>query len=55
MDPEVQRKLHRLEENLGAVDVQLTAMDLQAIAEGASTIHAEGARYSEGGMRMIDR
>jgi aryl-alcohol dehydrogenase-like predicted oxidoreductase len=39
-------KLHRLEENIGAADLQLTADDLRKINEGASHIQAEGERYS---------
>jgi aryl-alcohol dehydrogenase-like predicted oxidoreductase len=46
-------KLHRLEENLGAMNVELTANDLRQIDE-ASTL-AVGARYSEGSQKMIDR
>jgi aryl-alcohol dehydrogenase-like predicted oxidoreductase len=46
-------KLHRLEENLGAVDVELTADDLRRI-DAASSL-AQGARYSEGAQKMIDR
>jgi len=38
-------KLHRLEENIGAVDVVLTADDLQNIADAAAQIKIEGARY----------
>jgi aryl-alcohol dehydrogenase-like predicted oxidoreductase len=38
-------KLHRLEENLGAVDIQLTLHDLQEIEEAASNIEVHGARY----------
>ena len=41
------RKLHRLEENIGAVDVELTADDLREIDDAASQITIEGARYSE--------
>jgi aryl-alcohol dehydrogenase-like predicted oxidoreductase len=48
-------KRHRLEENLGAVDVALTADDLREIEEAASRITVQGARYSEGAQRMIDR
>jgi aryl-alcohol dehydrogenase-like predicted oxidoreductase len=48
-------KLHRLEENLGAVNVELTARDLREIDEASSTIAVHGARYSEGSQRMIDR
>ena len=38
-------KLHRLEENLGAVDVHLTVDDLRAIDAGVSTISVQGERY----------
>src|SRR4029077_18762478 len=41
-------KLHRLEENLGAVNVELTAGELREIDEGSSQITIHGARYSEG-------
>jgi aryl-alcohol dehydrogenase-like predicted oxidoreductase len=40
-------KLHRLEENLGAVDVALTAADLAEIEDAAATIEIEGERYPE--------
>jgi len=48
-------KLHRLEENLGAVDVVLTKDDLREIDEASSQIAIQGARYSEGAQRMVDR
>jgi aryl-alcohol dehydrogenase-like predicted oxidoreductase len=48
-------KLHRLEENLGAVDVELTPDDLQEIENAVAQITVQGARYSEGSQRMIDR
>lgn len=38
-------KLHRLEENLGAAEVELTADDLREIDEAASKITIQGARY----------
>jgi aryl-alcohol dehydrogenase-like predicted oxidoreductase len=38
-------KLHRLEENLGAANVELTADDLREIEEAASKITVQGARY----------
>jgi aryl-alcohol dehydrogenase-like predicted oxidoreductase len=38
-------KLHRLEENLGAVEVELTAQDLAEIETSAAQIHVEGERY----------
>lgn len=40
-------KLARLEENLGAVAVELTAGDLGDIESAAAKIHVEGARYPE--------
>src|SRR5207244_6712330 len=40
-------KLHRLDENIGAVAVELTTDDLREIDSGASTIKGEGARYPE--------
>jgi aryl-alcohol dehydrogenase-like predicted oxidoreductase len=40
-------KLSRLEENIGAVDVELTADDLREIESAASKIDIEGARYPE--------
>src|SRR6266576_1830190 len=40
-------KLHRLEENIGAVSIQLTPEDLRDIDAAASTITVEGARYPE--------
>ena len=40
-------KLPRLEENLGAVALELTPDDLRAIDAAASKIQVEGARYPE--------
>jgi aryl-alcohol dehydrogenase-like predicted oxidoreductase len=40
-------KLHRLEENLGAANVELTPNDLRDIESAASKIKVEGARYPE--------
>ena len=47
-------KLHRLEENLGAVDIKLTAEDLREI-ETAAGIQVQGARYNESSQRMVNR
>jgi len=41
------RKLERLEENIGAVAVELTSDDLREIDSAASKISIEGARYPE--------
>jgi aryl-alcohol dehydrogenase-like predicted oxidoreductase len=48
-------KLHRLEENIAAAELELTPEDLQEIEEGSSQITAQGARYAEANQRMIDR
>lgn len=40
-------KLHRLEENLGAAEIELTAEDLSEIEAAASAIPIEGDRYPE--------
>jgi aryl-alcohol dehydrogenase-like predicted oxidoreductase len=40
-------KLNRLEENIGALSIQLTPEDLQEIDDAASKIQVEGARYPE--------
>jgi aryl-alcohol dehydrogenase-like predicted oxidoreductase len=41
------RRLERLDENLGAVAVELTADDLRNIENVASQITVQGARYPE--------
>src|ERR1041384_5322206 len=48
-------KPHRLEENLGAATVELTADDLREIAGTADRLTVHGARYSEATQRLIDR
>jgi len=48
-------KVHRLEENLRAVDVELTPDDLREIDDLTSQIKVEGERYSESAQRMINR
>ena len=45
-------KLHRLEENLGAVNVELTAAELKHIDEVASSLKLEGARLPEAVLKM---
>jgi len=40
-------KLNRLDENIGAVSVELTPDDLREIESAASKIKVEGARYPE--------
>ena len=48
-------KLHRLEENVGAAAIKLSAENLREINEAVSHIEVQGARYSEQGQKMIDR
>ena len=48
-------KLHRLEENLAAVNVQLSESDLHALGAAASKIPIQGARYPEAYQKMVDR
>jgi aryl-alcohol dehydrogenase-like predicted oxidoreductase len=48
------RKLHRLEENLGAADVELSADELAEITDAASKIQVQGGRYNEAGERMTN-
>lgn len=48
-------KLHRLEENLGAVNVALNADDLRQIEESASGLKLEGARLPEAMLKMTGR
>jgi len=48
-------KTHRLEENLGAAAIELGGEDLREIETASSQITVEGARYSEGAQRLIDR
>jgi aryl-alcohol dehydrogenase-like predicted oxidoreductase len=49
------RRLERLEENLGAAALQLTASDLAEIDTAAAHITVEGERYPEAMQRLIDR
>lgn len=48
-------KLHRLEENIGAAQVELTQDDLREIEEAASHIQAEGERYAPQHLAMVGR
>jgi aryl-alcohol dehydrogenase-like predicted oxidoreductase len=48
-------KLHRLEENLGAAAVELTAEDLRSIEEAVSGIEVQGARYPAQLQKLVGR
>jgi aryl-alcohol dehydrogenase-like predicted oxidoreductase len=48
-------KLHRLEENIRAADLELTPDDLREIDSAASKITMQGARYSDQHERLTGR
>ena len=48
-------KIHRLEENLGAVNIELTVGDLQEINSAAAKIEVHGARLPEAVLKMSER
>lgn len=48
-------KIHRLEENLGAVNIELTVGDLQKINSAAAKIEVHGARLPEAVLKMSER
>lgn len=49
------RRVTRLEENLGAADLELTADDIAELDQASATVQVQGARYPEAMQRMIDR
>jgi aryl-alcohol dehydrogenase-like predicted oxidoreductase len=48
-------KLHRLEENIGAAVVALTATDLREIEDALSKVAVQGARYPEHLQKLVGR
>jgi len=48
-------KLHRLEENLGALSLELTPHDLRAIESATARITVQGSRYPEQQQKLVDR
>ncbi|HEY8714443.1 MAG TPA: aldo/keto reductase [Candidatus Acidoferrum sp.] len=48
-------KLHRLEENIGAVDIELSADELRALESAAAKIEVQGARYPEALQKLVGR
>jgi aryl-alcohol dehydrogenase-like predicted oxidoreductase len=48
-------KLHRLQENLGAANVELTEADLKQVDEASSRLKLEGARLPESALKMTGR
>ena len=49
------KRLNRLEENLRAVNVELTAADLKTINEAAAKIPLEDERLPEAALKMTGR
>jgi aryl-alcohol dehydrogenase-like predicted oxidoreductase len=49
------RRLARLEENLAAADLELSAADLDEITTASAGIEVEGARYADAAEKMIDK
>ena len=49
------RKLERLDENIGAVNIVLTPDDLREIESALSKITVQGARYPEDAQKMVNR
>jgi aryl-alcohol dehydrogenase-like predicted oxidoreductase len=47
------KRIERVEENLGALDVRLTAAEVAGIAEAVPVGAAAGLRYPEGGMKGV--
>ena len=48
-------KLNRLDENLGALAVELTADDVVSLEDASSRIKIEGARYPEFHQKLVGR
>lgn len=47
------RKLERFEENVGSLEVKLSAIDITELEAGSAAIGVTGDRYPEDGMRMV--
>jgi aryl-alcohol dehydrogenase-like predicted oxidoreductase len=48
-------KLHRLEENIGSINIEFTAGELREIDHASSDIKVEGARYPEHLQKLVGR
>lgn len=48
-------KLHRLEENLGAADIELSRADIEEIEKAAAKVGVQGERYPEAMEKMVNR
>ena len=48
-------KLHRLEENIGSINIEFSADELHQIHDASSEIKVEGARYPEHLQKLVGR
>jgi aryl-alcohol dehydrogenase-like predicted oxidoreductase len=48
-------KIHRLKENVGAVNVELTEDDLRELDRLTAQVKVVGARYGEGSQKLVNR
>jgi len=48
-------KLHRLEENIGVVDIEVTPAEVRELKTAASKIAVQGARYPEALQNLVGR
>ncbi len=48
-------KLHRLAENIGAIEVELSPDDLRELESATSQIEVQGEEYSEGSQKLVNR
>jgi aryl-alcohol dehydrogenase-like predicted oxidoreductase len=48
------RKLSRLEENIGAASIELSADDLREIESATSSVRVQGERYDKRGLQMVN-
>jgi aryl-alcohol dehydrogenase-like predicted oxidoreductase len=48
-------KVHRLDENIGALSIELSPADLRELRDAASQIDVQGARYPESMQKMVGR
>jgi aryl-alcohol dehydrogenase-like predicted oxidoreductase len=48
-------KIHRLDENLGAMNIELTAEDVRQLNEASVSINLQGERYPENLLKLVGR
>ena len=48
-------KIHRLKENIGSTEVELTSDDLSELDNLTAKVKVQGARYGEGSQKLVNR